>query len=52
MGLTIALVAAPLSRGCFPITGVGIRYRVGDTSFTKRMDGYVSIATGHRFCDG
>jgi hypothetical protein len=49
-GLTVALVATPLRRGCIPITGVGIRYRVGDTTFTKRMDGDVSVATGHRLC--
>ncbi|HEY3766658.1 MAG TPA: hypothetical protein VGL44_15960 [Gaiellales bacterium] len=51
-GLTIALVATPIAHGCFPITGVGIRYRVGDTTFTKRMDGNISVATGHRFCAG
>jgi hypothetical protein len=50
--LTIALVATPLRRGCIPITGVGIRYRVGGTTFTKRMVSYVSVATGHRFCAG
>jgi hypothetical protein len=49
-GLTVALVATPLGRGCTPITGVGIRYRVGDTTFTKRMAGAVSVATGHRLC--
>jgi hypothetical protein len=48
--MTIALIATPTRHGCVHITGVGIRYRVGDTTFTKRMDGAVSVATGHRSC--
>ena len=48
--LTAALVVTPLTRGCHRITGVSIHYRVGDTTFTRSMDGAISVATGNDFC--
>jgi hypothetical protein len=48
--LTIALVATPLQPGCYRITGVAIRYRVGDTTFTKSMAGADSISTTRHDC--
>jgi hypothetical protein len=50
--VTVALVATPLTPGCHRVTGVAIRYRVGDTTFTKRMNGAISVATGRQGCLG
>ena len=48
--LTAALVVTPTQPGCHRITGVAIHYRVGDTSFTKHMDGAISVSTGTHAC--
>lgn len=48
--LVAALVVTPLTPGCHRISGVAIRYRVGSTTFTRSMDGAVSVATGNRDC--
>jgi hypothetical protein len=49
--LTVALVEEPLSPGCYSISGVSIRYRVGDSTFTKRMDGRDLVSTSRHGCD-
>ena len=48
--LMVALDVTLLRRGCVPIDGgVQIRYRAGDTTFTRSMDGTNSVWTG-LFC--
>jgi hypothetical protein len=49
-GLTAAIVATPITPGCHRITGIAIHYRVGSTTFTRAMDGAISVATGNRDC--
>jgi hypothetical protein len=48
--LVAALVVTPLSPGCHRISGVAIRYNVGSTTFTRSMDGAISVATGSGYC--
>jgi hypothetical protein len=48
--IVLALVATPERQGCFTITGVSVIYRVGDSTFTKPMDGWVHIATPAAAC--
>jgi hypothetical protein len=45
-----SLLVTPLTPGCHRVTGVAVHYRVGDTTFTRSMDGAISVATGHRGC--
>ena len=48
--LSAALVVTPLTPSCHRVTGVAIHYRVGDSMFTRSMDGSISVSTGDRYC--
>lgn len=50
--LMVALVVTPLRPGCTNISGVSIRYRAADTTFTRSMHGTDTVSTTRNtYCD-